>query len=139
MKALKNQSPNVNFMIFSSIFYLTFNYEVKSFKILMHKSFNSIFWLIFNSSKAFSIIKSRVPNAPSLKLKFCPFLDHKWKYLKATIFKFSKELLNTFINDCKKFYGHGLSHCYTPSIWNSIPVLLATPVAWILTRQTSVE
>ena len=69
-----------------------------------------------------------------------PFLDQKSKSLKPITLKCSKKLLNTLINDYKKFYGHSFNHIYTPSIWNSVPVLLTTPVflwqielIWLLT------
>ena len=84
-----------------------------------------IFQLIF---KVLSIENSRVPNAPFLILIFYKFLGYESKMIKSTVIRFSKKLLNLIINRLKKSYGPGLSHFYATTIWNSVPILMVTPV-----------
>ena len=48
--------------------------------------------------------------------------------------KFSKKLQNIMINKCKKFYGPGLSYFNATTIWNSVPVLMPTPVLCLIAQ-----
>ena len=78
--------------------------------------------------KVLSMEKSGVPNAPFLILIFCKFLDYELNPIKVIAIKFSKKLINFISNSCKKSHGAGVSHFCARTNWNSVPVLMTTPV-----------
>ena len=127
----KSQCQFCDFLIQFQILYSNIT---SSYSITIKETLYGNFQPSFRSFNAIFNEKRGVPNAPFLILIFYKFLGYESKMIKSTVIKFSKKLLNYVMNRLKKSYGPGLSHFYATTIWNSVPVLMTTPVVHMSTR-----
>ena len=95
---------------------------------MVGKSLQSNYQSFFNSFKGIINGKIRSAKCFFFYTNFLKVLDHELNPIKAIAIKFSKKLLNFNINSCKKSHGAGLSQFCATAIWNSVPVLMTTPV-----------